>query len=143
MLGGDLNVYLEQFEYYDLNGTDFEPIFVALKTTIMQAGSTTPMMENSLVLSKYEPTEIYSGVGLTNLASINFKLAPNPVKDQLFVSGSFDNATVQIIDQAGKIVFNGNASNGTVISTTNLDAGMYIVKATVNGQTATQKIVKL
>lgn len=143
LLGANINVYLEQFEYYDLNGTDFEPIFIALKTTIVQEGSSTPMMENSLVLSKYEPTEIYSGVGLDQLANINFKLAPNPVKDQLFVSGDFDNASIQIIDQAGKIVFNGNASNGTVISTANLDAGIYVVKATVNGQTATNKIVKL
>lgn len=139
LLGGDVNVFLEQFEYYDLdNGT--EPIFIQLKTTIVQAGSSTPMMENSLVLSKYEPT---TSVGLKAVTHVDFKLAPNPVKDQLFVSGSFDNASVQIIDQAGKIVFAGNATNGSVISTASFDAGIYVVKATVNGQTTTQKIVKL
>lgn len=77
------------------------------------------------------------------LANVDFKLAPNPVKDELNIFGSFETADVQIIDQTGKIVFNGVASNGTVVSTAHLNNGIYMVKMTVNGISTTQKMVKL
>lgn len=139
---GDIDVILEQFEYYDLDNSN-EPVFIHTAGAIYQQGSTTPMIEYSLVVSKYEPTEIYSAVATKNITKVDFNLAPNPVKDELFVKGAFENATVQIIDQTGKVVYNGTASNGSVISTSNLDNGIYVVKATVDNQTVTQKIVKL
>lgn len=140
---GAMVVAMGQFEYYDLdNGT--EPIFVHTSGTITQAGSSTPMMEYSIVVSKYEPTEIYvAPVSTKNITNVDFNLAPNPVKDELFVTGAFESANVQIIDQTGKVVYNGVASNGTVLSINNLENGIYVVKATVDNQTVTKKIVKL
>lgn len=129
---GDIEVIMEQFEYYDLDNGN-EPIFTHFSTI-------TPFGPQSIVLSKYEPSVT---LGTKKLTNVDFKLAPNPVKDELNVYGSFESANVQIVDQAGKIVFNGVASNGTVISTANLNNGIYMVKMTVNGQTTTQKMVKL
>lgn len=136
---GTYNVILDQFEYYDLDNEN-TPIFIHTSGTIIQGGSTTPMMQYSVVISKYEPAKTVSTKVISN---VDFNIAPNPVKDQLFVSGEFTNADVQIIDQAGKIIFNGTATNGTVISTSNLVSGVYVIKATVDNQSVTKKIVKL
>lgn len=136
---GVYNVILEQFEYYDLD-TEAEPVFIHTSGTILQDGSTTPMMQYSVVISKYEPA---STVSTKMISNVDFNIAPNPVKEQLFVSGEFTNADIQIIDQAGKIIFNGTATNGTVISTSNLVSGVYVIKASVDSQSVTKKIVKL
>lgn len=136
---GNYNILLDQFEYYDLDNTN-EPIFLHTSGIIVQEGSTTPMMEYHVVVSKYEPS---STLSTTAADAFDFSVAPNPVTDQLTIAGEFDAATVQIIDQAGKVVFEGTASNGTKISTGNFVNGIYVVKATVNQQTITKKIVKL
>jgi len=136
---GNFKVLLDQFEYYDLDNEN-APIFVHTSGTILQDGSSTPMMQYNVVISKYEPAETVSTKMISN---VDFNIAPNPVKDQLFVSGEFTNADIQIIDQAGKIIFNGTATNGTVISTSNLVSGVYVVKASVDNQSVTKKIVKL
>ncbi|HRO75401.1 MAG TPA: T9SS type A sorting domain-containing protein [Crocinitomicaceae bacterium] len=134
---GDMEVIMEQFEYYDLDNEN-EPVFIHITMAL-------PLGIQSIVLSKYEPINIWEPDTLSTnkLANVDFKLAPNPVKDELNIFGSFETADVQIIDQTGKIVFNGVASNGTVVSTASLNNGIYMVKMTVNGISTTQKMVKL
>lgn len=148
-LFGIIDVTFNQYEYYALE-TSNEPIFTVVSTSMAQQGSSTPMLEQTLVISKYEPAEEMElpvpapdETSVNNAVTVDFKLAPNPVKDELFISGDFQDATVQIVDHAGKVVFNGTATNGSVISTSNLTNGIYFVKATVDGQNVTQKIVKL
>ena len=67
---------------------------------------------------------------------------PNPVVGNVLHFSSAANATmtVQIFDIVGKQVINTKVTNNT-INTTNLNAGMYIVKITEEGKTATRKLV--
>ncbi|CAM3971789.1 MULTISPECIES: T9SS type A sorting domain-containing protein [Flavobacterium] len=67
---------------------------------------------------------------------------PNPVAGNVLHFSSAANATmtVQIFDIVGKQVINTKVTNNT-INTTNLNAGMYIVKITEEGKTATRKLV--
>lgn len=67
---------------------------------------------------------------------------PNPVAGNVLHFSSAANAdmTVQIFDIVGKQVINTKVINNT-INTTNLNAGMYIVKITEEGKTATRKLV--
>ncbi|MDP2159627.1 MAG: T9SS type A sorting domain-containing protein [Flavobacterium sp.] len=67
---------------------------------------------------------------------------PNPVKgNTLFVtSAANDTMSVQIFDVLGKEVLKSNVVNNTV-NVADLNAGVYIVKVTQEGKTATRKLV--
>ncbi|UOX35238.1 T9SS type A sorting domain-containing protein [Flavobacterium sediminilitoris] len=67
---------------------------------------------------------------------------PNPVSGNVlhFSSTANANMSVQIFDIVGKEVINAKVINNT-INTANLNAGMYIVKITEEGKTATRKLV--
>ncbi|WP_052705253.1 T9SS type A sorting domain-containing protein [Flavobacterium sp. 316] len=67
---------------------------------------------------------------------------PNPVSGNVlhFSSTANANMSVQIFDIVGKEVINTKVINNT-INTANLNAGMYIVKITEEGKTATRKLV--
>jgi hypothetical protein len=72
----------------------------------------------------------------------NLKLYPNPLTGNLLNIASAGNAakTVAIFDITGKQVLNTTTANGTV-NTGNLTAGVYIVKVTEEGKTATKKLI--
>lgn len=67
---------------------------------------------------------------------------PNPVKNGVFYINSDANAvrTVTVYDVVGKQVLNTTTSNGTV-NVSSLNAGIYMVKITEEGKTATKKLV--
>lgn len=68
-------------------------------------------------------------------------VVPNPLSGNVLsiVSGSNAEKAVTIFDLLGKQVFAGNTANSTV--NVNLTAGVYIVKITEEGKTATRKLV--
>lgn len=70
------------------------------------------------------------------------KMYPNPLTGNILNFSSNANAamTVQIYDVLGKEVVKGNVVNNT-FNTGNLKAGIYIVKITEEGKTATRKLV--
>ncbi|WP_130733391.1 T9SS type A sorting domain-containing protein [Flavobacterium sp. J27] len=70
------------------------------------------------------------------------KMYPNPLTGNILNFSSNANAamTVQVFDVLGKEVVKGNVSNNT-FNTGNLNAGIYIVKITEEGKTATRKLV--
>ena len=71
-----------------------------------------------------------------------FSMYPNPLKGNTLYLTSTANATksVQIFDVVGKEVVKANTTNNTV-NVANLNAGVYIVKVTEEGKTATRKLV--
>lgn len=137
---GSAKVYLNQYEYYDLDNTK-EPIFIIISVIVYQGTTTTPLMDNTLVLSKYEP----SGTVATAVVAddIHLSLSPNPVTDYVTLNGDFDNANVQIVDQSGRVVYQGQLKSGSTIPTVDFNSGIYVVKATIGQQTITKKIVKM
>lgn len=70
------------------------------------------------------------------------KVYPNPVKNgNLYItSNSNESKSVAIFDVLGKQVLNANVNND-VVNVSNLNAGVYIVKITEAGKTATKKLV--
>ncbi len=67
---------------------------------------------------------------------------PNPLKGDTLYLTSTANAemSVQIFDIVGKEVIKSNVMNNTV-NVSGLNAGVYIVKITEEGKTATRKLV--
>lgn len=82
--------------------------------------------------------------GLTTLA-----LQPNPTSGTAQLQAAFDRAVdvrVQVLNLLGQSIWETNASRTTnlseTIDLTNLPDGMYLVRMTVDNQTATRKLVK-
>ena len=71
-----------------------------------------------------------------------FSMYPNPLKGNTLNFSSTANGTksVQIFDVVGKEVVKAYTTNNTV-NVANLNAGVYIVKVTEEGKTATRKLV--
>jgi hypothetical protein len=69
------------------------------------------------------------------------KVYPNPAKDVLYIT-SDNNTTkqVEVYDVLGKVVLNTKATN-TPINIASLNRGVYVVKVTEEGKTATRKLV--
>lgn len=65
---------------------------------------------------------------------------PNPVKDVLKIAAKGD-YNYQLISTDGKVVKDGNQSVNT-INVQNLPTGMYIMKITQDGKTASHKVIK-
>lgn len=69
------------------------------------------------------------------------KVYPNPAKNTLYVtSDSFATKEVELFDVLGKSVLNTKTVNNTV-NISSLSKGVYVVKITEEGKTATRKIV--
>lgn len=70
------------------------------------------------------------------------KLSPNPLTGNILTVSSNSNAVkaVSVFDVTGKQVLNTKTANGTV-NAGNLTAGVYIVKITEEGKTATKKLI--
>lgn len=69
------------------------------------------------------------------------KVYPNPAKNTLYItSDSFATKEVELFDVLGKSVLNTKVINNTV-NISSLSKGVYVVKITEEGKTATRKIV--
>ena len=81
-----------------------------------------------------------AGLNDNNIAG--FSMYPNPLKGNTLYLTSTANGTksVQIFDVVGKQVVNANTTNNAV-NVANLNAGVYIVKVTEEGKTATRKLI--
>ncbi len=82
--------------------------------------------------------------GLTMLA-----LQPNPTSGTALIQASFDQAVdvqVQVLNLLGQNIWETNASRTTNLSETldltTMPDGLYLVRLTVDGQTATRKLIK-
>lgn len=72
-------------------------------------------------------THTVSGVNELNGDSKQINIYPNPVKDQLrieFEGGS----TFEILSLMGQIVYSGDLTKNTIVQTSNLSSGVYLIK---------------
>ena len=77
-------------------------------------------------------------VGIKDINGVTIAVAPNPVQDKLFVTGTYDK--LEIYSIAGQILT--TAYKQPAIDVNNLAKGIYFVKIQTNGQTCTFKVVK-
>jgi hypothetical protein len=85
-------------------------------------------------------TAITAGVKQNEIA--NLKLFPNPLKGNVLtvVTNSGVEKSVAVFDVLGKQVISAKTVNGT-LNAANLTAGVYVVKITEEGKTATRKLI--
>lgn len=88
---------------------------------------------------KIATTVAQLGVQENNISGLN--IYPNPANDFLHITTSANGVkTVAIYDVVGKQVLNTTTAN-EVINVSSLNAGIYMVKITEEGKTATRKLV--
>lgn len=69
------------------------------------------------------------------------KIYPNPAKNTLFItSNSISTKTVELYDMVGKLALKTTTTNAP-INLARLTAGVYVIKVTEEGKTATRKLV--
>lgn len=135
----DIELVRAQYEYYGPDGG--LPLFIHSSALIQNQGAATPLTAFTVVLSSVEPD---GSLSTSKIPTVEFAIYPNPVNDVLMLKGNFTQATsVQILDQTGKLVQTiENYIPGTAISTSDLNAGIYLVQVATNEGISTQKFVK-
>ena len=131
----------------NVTGTGTAPAQIAA-VNIRQAGSTTVTTSTgNIEIDEIRVGTTYASVTPTSLSVNQNSIAglnvfPNPVTNGTFNITSDANAerNVVVYDVLGKQVLKVTTSNST-INVANLNAGIYIVKVTEEGKTATRKLV--
>ena len=86
-----------------------------------------------------EVTPMSLNVGENNISGL--KVYPNPAKNNLFISSdSFAEKQVELYDVLGKVTLKTKVTDAP-INLSGLTSGVYVVKVTEDGKTATRKIV--
>lgn len=135
---GDIQVIREQYEYYDL-ATQNLPIFIHSSIVVTQVGATTPLANSSIVLSKYPTVNIMR----IEEQTISVNIYPSPATDNITVEGiEMNDATIQIIDQAGKVVKTLANVSSNEINISDLENGIYFIAIQSSGSRAVSKFVK-
>lgn len=134
----DIELIRTQYEYYDYaNGS--LPVFIHSSVIIQQAGATTPLLEQSVVLSAVEPTNF---VGLSDSENVSFNFFPNPGNGNfVFTNNTNTSATITILDQTGRVVYEQEHNNASNINLTQLKAGTYIARVNTNNKIFQSRIV--
>ena len=134
----DVQLVRTQYEYYDLANGNL-PLFVYTNVQFAQQGSTTPLLEQTNVISSIQPLQ---NVGVENISSTEFSVYPNPSEGIINFKGSFDsNASAIIYDQSGRLVSTiETLVNGQSIDLSHLNKGMYLVSVNNNGVQTTKTI---
>jgi hypothetical protein len=132
---GDVELIRQQYEYYAHSVSNM-PVFTHTYTALQPIGGE-PITAFTVVLSLVEPSNT---VSTSEVSTEIFSVYPNPVADQLKVTGNFAGETVAVMkDQSGKEVARFTAiQNGSVISTADLEAGVYFLSI----GSLTQKFIK-
>lgn len=135
----DIEFVRNQYEYYDVANSNL-PVFIHTSIVIQQVGSTTPMMEQSIVVSAIQPD--YQ-LGLTTTDANSFTVYPNPSEGTINFKGEFNtDASATILDNSGRVVSTiENLKNGQSTDLSHLNKGMYLVVVQNNGTQTSSTIV--
>jgi len=100
-------------------------------------------LSNSLISYSSSRSNIATNVvsGINELGETKINIYPNPVKNELridFEGGS----TFEILNLMGQVVSNGNLINKTIMQTSNLSSGVYLIKLKLGNTFEYKKIIK-
>jgi len=104
-----------------------------------------PKTNNSTTIKAPQALNVALYDGLEQITDPTSKVSvyPNPVKDVLYVNANgLSIESYQLFDVKGQLVISGNQTSATSISTSNLQAGIYILKIKTNAGWANKRIVK-
>jgi hypothetical protein len=135
----DIELIRTQYEYYDYTNGNL-PVFIHSSVIIQQAGATTPLLEQSVVLSAVEPTNF---VELNETENMVFQFFPNPNNGNvIFTNASNAPAKITILDQTGRVVHEQVCNeNVSTIDINNLKSGSYIAKVNIGNKISQTRIV--
>lgn len=135
---GDMEFIRSQYEYFDYSSSNL-PVFIHSTIKVQNVGATSPLSEQSLVLSAYEPGYL----NVQDAVNVEFSVYPNPASDAITISGNLEaNSNATVIDQSGRVVISSTVSNGSSINISALETGVYFVQIENNGLTITKSIIK-
>ncbi len=137
----DIELIRTQYEYYDYANGNL-PVFIHSSVTIQQLGATTPLLEQTVVLSAVEPTNF---VGLSETENATFNFFPNPSNGNvIFTTNSNTISTVKIIDQTGRIAHQEEIyGNYSTLDLNNLNSGTYLAEVhSENGVYQTRIVIQ-
>ena len=83
----------------------------------------------SFALSNIRKMTFGQGVGVSEIVADAFKVYPNPVRNELYVSGNeFGPYRYALYSIDGRLLLQGEVGNGEAIHTGDIPAGLYILK---------------
>jgi hypothetical protein len=135
----DIEIVRTQYEYYDVANNTL-PLLIHTTIAIEQAGSSTPIVSQTNVVSLIQPL---GNLGVSANKAAEFTVYPNPSEGMITFKGAFAaNASATIFDQTGRLVHTiENLSNGTIADLSALNKGMYTVVISSNDTKTTQNVV--
>lgn len=128
---------------YNLTGTNIQLLGRSGSSTMNAVGNLDELAYYNRAMDSTEIINM-STLSLDNLEQkTSFNLFPNPATTTFTLSNLPNDAKIQLIDQAGRVVkTEGTTLTTTTISTSEMQAGIYFVHVTgKNGETSTQKLV--
>lgn len=93
------------------------------------------------VINHYAPCELTTGAE-ANPLSVELKLYPNPVGDELIIETANGEFSFEISDAMGQIIRKGTANEKTQVETSDFAQGIYLVKLCSGNETVHRKLVK-
>lgn len=135
----DIEFVRNQYEYYDL-ATGNLPVFMHTSILVQQLGGSTPLLEQTVVVSSVEPTLQMS---LATLDQTPLTIFPNPSEGTIHFSGDFSfDACARIFDNSGrKIATIESLNNGQSVDISFLNPGIYSVIVLNNGEQKTATVL--
>lgn len=112
-----------------------------VRNDIAQIGITTANVDNVW----YDNIYLHKNTVLSNASfeTSNIKMFPNPAKSNFTIDAQENIEKVSVYNLLGQEVVSKNPNtNSVTFDITNLQSGVYVVKATVNGAVSTSRIIK-
>jgi len=86
-------------------------------------------------------TNVVSGISEFGTENCSIKLYPNPVLNELRIE--YDGETsFEIVNLMGQVVLNGNLNKSTIVQTSILSSGVYMIKVRTGNSFEYRKIIK-
>ncbi|TNE55952.1 MAG: T9SS type A sorting domain-containing protein [Bacteroidetes bacterium] len=132
----EFTVIFDQYDYYDFV-TNNLPLFTYLNITILQGAG--QLSSLNFVLNSQEPT---ASLGLSEQVLNNVNLYPNPVQDELHISGlDLDGSeSIEIRSLTGQLIRSVEASES--IHVADVEKGLYLLLIEKDGKQVQHKFLK-
>jgi len=154
----EMNIFAESFpsDPNKSNGSIFISIFGGVgpytitlngDTVESQVFNLAPGEYEVIVIDSYGCEQVLMSLVESTLATADsfenqFQIYPNPVTDELHIEPSLNIKRVELIDSAGKLVWNSKSFTNPVIRLKNIDSGIYLLKIeTREGNFVSKRII--
>lgn len=118
------------------------PVNLTTFTGFKEFGITSPNLNNKLW---YDNLYVHKGtvLGVTDFKLANINMYPNPVSNELNISAENTIQNVAVYNLLGQEVLSSNPNaTSAKLQTSGLSKGVYLVKATIDGNVSSSKFIK-